>query len=80
MFLFRKHIIMVLICLEILLLASVFNVVIYSIFMDDFVGQVYGIFILAVAASEISIGLALVVIFYRIRGGVSLNIVNLLKD
>lgn len=79
MFLFRKHIINILISLELLLLAINMNFVVFSCFLDDFIGQIYALLVLTVAAAESSIGLAIIVVYYRLRGGISIDLINLLK-
>ena len=79
MFLFRKHIINILISLELLLLAINMNFVVFSCFLDDFIGQLYALLVLTVAAAESSLGLALVIIYYRLRGGISIDLLSLLK-
>jgi NADH-quinone oxidoreductase subunit K len=79
MFLFRKHIINILISLELLLLAINLNFVVFSCFLDDFIGQIYALLVLTVAAAESSIGLAIIVVYYRLRGGISIDLINLLK-
>lgn len=80
MFLSRKNIIMVLICLELILLSSNINFVFSSILLDDLLGQIYALLVLTVAAAETAIGLALVITFYRLRGGISVDLINLLKS
>ena len=75
----KKHIIVLLLSLELIFLAINYNFVIASIFFDDMIGQLYALCVLTVAAAESAIGLAILVIFYRLRGGISLDIVNMLK-
>lgn len=79
MFLFRKHIINILISLELLLLAVNMNFVVFSCFLDDFIGQLYALLVLTVAAAESSIGLAIIIVYYRLRGGISIDLISLLK-
>jgi NADH-quinone oxidoreductase subunit K len=75
----RKNIIVILMSIELILLAINFNFVVFSIFIDDFLGQIFAFFILTIAAAESAIGLAIYVIFFRIRGTVSIDYINLLK-
>jgi NADH-quinone oxidoreductase subunit K len=75
----RKHIILLLLSVELIFLSINYNFIIFSIFLDDMLGQYYALCILTVAAAESAIGLAILVIFYRLRGGISLDLVNLLK-
>lgn len=79
MFLFRKHIINILISLELILLSINFNFIVFSCYLDDLIGQLYALFILTLAAAESSIGLAIIVIYYRLRGGISIDLISLLK-
>jgi len=79
LYLNRKHIIVILLALELIFLAINLNIVNSIINLDLLVGYIYVLCILTVAASEVAIGLALLVIFYRIRGGISLDFIGLLK-
>ena len=78
-FLNRKNIIVMLMSIELMLLAVNCNFLIFSMYIDDVLGQVFSLFILTVAAAESSIGLALLVIYYRARGTVAVEFINLLK-
>ena len=69
----------VIIIIRLIFLAINFNFVIFSINLDDILGQYYVLCVLVVAAAESAIGLSILVIFYRIRGGISLDLINLLK-
>jgi len=66
--------------IELMLLAVNFNFIIFSVFLDDALGQIFALFILTVAAAESAIGLAILVVYYRIRGTVSIEYINLLKN
>lgn len=79
MFLFRKHIINILISLELLILSININFIAFSCFLDDLLGQIYSLLILTIAAAESSIGLAIIIIYYRLRGGISIDLISLLK-
>ena len=74
-----QNIIIILISLELILLAINLNFIIFSVYLDDISGQIYSLFILTVAAAESAIGLAMVVIYYRLRGIISLDYINSLK-
>nr|YP_009402825.1 NADH dehydrogenase subunit 4L [Compsopogon caeruleus]ARX96185.1 NADH dehydrogenase subunit 4L [Compsopogon caeruleus] len=74
----RKNIILILMSIELLLLAINFNWVFFSFYLDDIIGQIFAILVLTVAASETAIGLALLVIYYRIRGNISIELANLI--
>ena len=78
-FLNRKNIIIMLMSIELMLLAVNCNFLVFSMYIDDVLGQVFSLFILTVAAAESSIGLALLVIYYRARGTVAVEFINLLK-
>jgi NADH-quinone oxidoreductase subunit K len=80
MFLIRKHIIIILISFELIILAINCNFVIGAIFLDDLMGQIYGLLILTVAAGESALGLALIIVYYRLIGGISINLISLLKS
>lgn len=79
LFLTRKNAIMILICLELLILSVNINFIVGSIFFDDLLGIVYSLINLTSAASESAIGLALLILFYRIKGGISLDLISFLK-
>lgn len=79
-FLSRKDFIIILISLELMLLAVNLNFVIFSVFIDDIVGQIYALVVLTIAASESSLGLALLIVYYRLRGGLLIDLINLLKN
>jgi NADH-quinone oxidoreductase subunit K len=78
-FLNRKNIIIILMAIELILLAVNINMVAFSAFLGDLVGQVFAMFILTVAAAEAAIGLAILVIYYRGRGTIAVDDVNRMK-
>jgi len=78
-FLNRNNIIVMLMSIELMLLAINCTFLVFSMYLDDLLGQVFALFILTVAAAESSIGLALLVIYYRARGTVAIEFINLLK-
>ena len=69
----RKNIILLLISIEIMLLAITFLVLIMSLSFDDILGQVFSIYIIAIAGAESAIGLGILVAFYRLRGSIAIN-------
>jgi NADH-quinone oxidoreductase subunit K len=79
MFLSRKHVIIILISLELLILSVNINFIIFSILLDDLAGQLYSLIILTCGAAESAIGLALLIVYYRLRGGISIDLISLLK-
>ena len=78
-FLVKKSIIIILMSIELLLLAVNLNFIIFSIYLDDLIGQTFSLYILTVAAAESAIGLAILVVYYRIKGIISINFVNSIK-
>ena len=78
-FLNRKNIIIMLMSIELMLLAVNLNFIIFSVFLDDLLGQVFAIFILTVAAAESAIGLSILVIYARIKGTLAIDFINLMK-
>ena len=78
-FLNRKNVIIVLMSLELILAAVNINFVAFSVFLGDLVGQVFTMFILTVAAAEASIGLAILVCFYRLRSSIFVDEANTMK-
>ena len=75
----RKNIIIVSMSVELILLAVSLNVITFSLFIDDLVGQIFSLLILTVAAAESAIGLAILVIYYRINESINILFMNLLK-
>ena len=75
----RKNIIIILMSIELMLLAVNFNLVIFSVYLDDLIGQLFSIFVLTVAAAESAIGLAILVIYYRVRGTIGVEYINLMR-
>jgi NADH-quinone oxidoreductase subunit K len=69
----RKSIIITLMCIELMLLSINLNFLVFSFYLDDFYGQIFSLIILTVAAAESSIGLALIIVYYRVRGGINLT-------
>jgi NADH-quinone oxidoreductase subunit K len=78
-FLNRKNVIVILMSVELILLAVNLNLVAFSAFLTDIVGQVFALFILTVAAAEAAIGLAILVTFYRNRGSIAVEDINTMK-
>ena len=78
-FLNRKNIILMLMAIELILLAVNINLVAFSAYLGDLVGQVFAMFVLTVAAGEAAIGLAILVIYFRSRGTIAVDDVNRMK-
>lgn len=78
-FLNRKNVITILMSIELILLSVNLNLVAFSAFLNDLVGQVFALFILTVAAAEAAIGLAILVVFFRNRGSIAVEDVNTMK-
>ena len=75
----RKHVILVMMCIELMLLAVNTNFVAFSHYLGDITGQVFVFFILTVAAAEAAIGLAIVVLLFRNKGNIDVDQMNKLK-
>jgi len=69
----RKNIIIMLMSIEIILLAVSYNIVTFSVFLNDLIGQIFTLLILTVAAGESAIGLAILVAYYRVRGSIAVR-------
>ena len=78
-FLNRKNVIIILMSIELMLLAVNINLIAFSAFMNDLVGQIFALFVLTVAAGEAAIGLAIIVIYFRNRGTIEVEDINLMK-
>ena len=78
-FMNRKNILVMLMSIELMLLAVNMNFLVFSVYLDDALGQVFALFVLTVAAAESAIGLALLVIYYRIRGTIQVEYINLIR-
>ena len=79
LFLNRKNVIVMLMSIELMLLAVNINFVAFSAYLNDLVGQVFTMFVLTVAAAEAAIGLAILVCFFRNRGTIDVEDVNVMK-
>jgi len=75
----KRSILVVLMCLELLLLSVNLNFITFSVYLDDFYGQIFSLFILTIAAAEAAIGLAILILYYRVRGNISINQIATLK-
>ena len=75
----RKNILVMLMSIELMILAVNLNFLFFSVALDDILGQIFALFILTVAAAESAIGLALLVVYYRVRGTVAVEFINLIK-
>ena len=78
-FINRKNVIVILMSVELILLAVNINLIAFSAFLGDLVGQVFALLVLTVAAAESSIGLAILVVFHRNRGSIAVEDVNMMK-
>jgi NADH-quinone oxidoreductase subunit K len=78
-FINRKNVIIILMSIELILLAVNINFVAFSSFLGDLVGQVFALFVLTVAAAEAAIGLAILVVYFRNRGTIAVEDINLMK-
>ena len=78
-FINRKNVIVILMSVELILLAVNINLVAFSSHLNDIVGQVFALFVLTVAAAEAAIGLAILVTFYRNRGSIAVEDINMMQ-
>ena len=78
-FLNRKNVIIILMSIELILLAVNINLVSFSIYLQNLIGQVFAMFILTVAAAEAAVGLAIIVIYYKNKGSINVEQINSLK-
>ncbi|HET7717108.1 MAG TPA: NADH-quinone oxidoreductase subunit NuoK [Bauldia sp.] len=78
-FINRKNVIVILMSVELILLAVNINLVAFAHFLGDLVGQVFALLVLTVAAAEAAIGLAILVVFYRNRGSIAVEDINMMK-
>ncbi len=78
-FLNRKNVIIILMSVELMLLAVNLNFVAFSAYLNDLMGQVFALFVLTVAAAEAAIGLAILVVYFRNRGTIAVEDINLMK-
>jgi NADH-quinone oxidoreductase subunit K len=79
LFMNRKNVITILMSIELMLLAVNLNFVAFSVHLQDIVGQVFSVIILSIAAAEVSIGLAILVLYFRNRGSIEIEDVNQMK-
>ncbi|SEF91981.1 NADH-quinone oxidoreductase subunit K [Bosea sp. OK403] len=78
-FINRKNVIVILMSIELILLAVNINFVAFSSFLNDIVGQVFALLVLTVAAAEAAIGLAILVVYFRNRGTIAVEDINMMK-
>lgn len=78
-FVTRQNIIIIIMSIELLLLSANLIFIFLSINMDDLVGQMFALYVLTIAAAESSIGLALVVVYYRLRGQIGIDYISTIK-
>lgn len=78
-FINRKNVIIILMAIELMLLAVNINLVAFSTYLGDMVGQVFAMLVLTVAAAEAAIGLAILVVYFRNRGTIAVEDVNVMK-
>ena len=78
-FLNRKNVIVILMCVELMLLAVNINLVAFSVYLHNVTGQVFAMFVLTVAAAEAAVGLAILVTFFRNRGDIAVDDASVMK-
>lgn len=75
----KKNIILILISVELMLLAVNFIFLVSSVYLDDRIGQIFALLVLTVAAAETSIGLGILVVYYRTQGSIAIETINLMQ-
>ena len=75
----RSNLILILFSIELLLLSINLNFLIFSVYLDDLIGELFSLLVLTIAASESAIGLAIIIVFFRARGSIKINQINLLS-
>ena len=75
----RKNVIVILMCVELMLLAVNINLVAFSVFQGNIVGQIFAMLVLTVAAAEAAVGLAILVTFFRNRGDIAVDDASVMK-
>ena len=75
----RKNLIIIIMCIELLLLSININFIIFSANIDDIYGQICALLVLTIAASESSVGLAILVVYYRLKGIISTQLISNIK-
>ena len=78
-FLNRKNVIIIMMSIELMLLAVNINFVAFPVVLNDLVGQIFAMFVLTVAAAEAAIGLAILVVYFRNRGTIQVEDIDLMK-
>ncbi len=78
-FLNRKNVIIILMSIELMLLAVNINLVAFSTNLNDLLGQIFAMFVLTVAAAEAAVGLAILVVYFRNRGSIAVDDINLMN-
>ena len=78
-FLNRKNVIIILMCIELILLAVNINLVSFSIYLQNLTGQIFTMFILTVAAAEAAVGLAIIIMYYKNKGSIDVDKISSLK-
>jgi NADH-quinone oxidoreductase subunit K len=76
----RRNVLIILMCVELFLLSLNLNFIIFSVYFDDLYGQLFSLFILTIAAAESAVGLAIIIIYYRVHGSISLDQIATLKN
>jgi len=75
----RRNVISILLAIELLLLAVNINFISFSVFLQDYVGQLFTLFILTVSAAEVAIGLAILIVYFRQRGTINIEDVSMMR-
>lgn len=75
----KRSILIVLMCIEMILLSVNLNFILSSIYLDDMIGQIFSLFVLTIAAAESAIGLAILILYYRVTGSIMISEASVLR-
>jgi len=75
----RKNILIIIMSIELMLLSVNLNFIIFSIYLDDIIGQIFVLFILTIAASESALGLAILVVYYKLKNTIKIDKIKNIK-
>ena len=74
----RQNLILIILCIELMLLSINLNFLFFSIYLDDIIGNLFSLLILTVASAETATGLAIIIVYFKTRGSININQINLL--
>ena len=75
----KRNLLIILMSIELMLVGLNLNFIFFSVYLDDIIGQIFALYVLTVAAAETSIGLSILILYYRVKGSVAIEFLNILK-